>query len=85
MRREPIETRKAKLASIPTKEQPAGKRLNEPQGRPRVPTRLDWAPKGSSKAAGIALEVRAIAGLAEVQEPEARAVNRPGFVGGHLV
>jgi len=72
MRREPIETRKATLASILRKSLP-GVRLNEhmahPQGRPGVPARLQVGRRGNRvEAPGLALQIGALAGLAELQE-----------------
>ena len=67
MRREPIETRKATLASILRKSLP-GVRLNEhmahPQGRPGVPARLQVGRRGNRvEAPGLALSVWPLAGL----------------------
>ena len=65
--------RKATLASILRKSRP-GVRLNEhlehPEGDRRIPTRLqDGAGRHCLEAAGIALSVGTLAGLAQVQEP----------------
>ena len=73
MRREPIEVRKATLASILRKAR-HGVRLNEhlehADGHRRVPARLQDGPGGDRvEAAGIALPIGSLAGLAEVQEP----------------
>jgi hypothetical protein len=72
LRREPIETRKAALASVLRKSR-LGLRLNEHlahSGRPRgVPARLRARMRGDRvQAARLALPLRAIAGLAQVQE-----------------
>jgi hypothetical protein len=73
MRREPIEVRKATLASILRKSRP-GVRLNEHLRAPgwhcRVPTRLQDGPGGDRvEAARLALQVGTFTRLAEVQEP----------------
>ena len=74
LRREPIEVRKATLASILRKAR-HGVRLNEhlehPEGTLVVSARLqDGAGGDCLEAAGIALSFRPLAGLAQVQEPE---------------
>jgi bifunctional non-homologous end joining protein LigD len=73
LRREPIETRKATLASVLRKCRP-GLRLNEhlgtSGGRRRVPARLRARLRGHLvQAARLALSLRPLAGLAQVQEP----------------
>ena len=72
LRREPIEVRKATLASILRKSRPrcASERAHgAPRGRRRVPARLqDGAGGDRLKAAGFALPVGAFPRLAEVQE-----------------
>ena len=80
MRREPIEVRKATLASILRKSRP-GVRLNEhlehPDGAlvfaPRLQAGLG---RNRLEAVRLALPVGPFSGLAEVQEPEAPAVTR---------
>ena len=73
LRKEPIEVRKATLASILRKSRPgcAPERApGAPGGRPRIPTRLqDGAGRHCLEAVGIALSVGTLAGLAQVQEP----------------
>ena len=65
LRKEPIEVRKATLASILRKAR-HGVRLNEH----RLPARLqDGAGGNCLEAAGIAVSVGTLAGLAQVQEP----------------
>ncbi|MGZ5233983.1 MAG: hypothetical protein ACXWC3_28565 [Burkholderiales bacterium] len=70
----PIEVRKATLASILRKSR-YGVRLNEhlehPERRCRFPPRLQDGAGGGivSKRLGIALSVRTLAGLAQIQEP----------------
>ena len=72
MRREPIEVRKATLASILRKSRP-GVRLNEhlehPTARWCSPRLQDGRGGDRVEAARIALPVGPVAGLAEVQEP----------------
>ena len=73
LRREPIEMRKATLASILRKSRP-GVRLNEHLahdcGRDGFPARLPARLRGHRlQAAGLALPLRPLAGLAQVQEP----------------
>ena len=73
LRREPIEVRKATLASILRKSRP-GLRLNEHLehdcGLIGVPARLPAGLRGHRlQAAGLALSLRPLAGLAQVQEP----------------
>ena len=73
LRREPIEVRKATLASILRKAR-HGVRLNEHlaarRRADRVPARLqDGAGGHRLEAAGLALPLGALAGLAQVQEP----------------
>jgi hypothetical protein len=72
MRREPIETRKATLASLLRNGKP-GVRLNEhiahPKRRRRVSSRLQAGCRGDCvEAPRLALSVWPLAGLAEVQE-----------------
>jgi hypothetical protein len=72
MRREPIEVRKATLAS-PT-QRPTGRSRERTPGASgwarRVPARVPDGPGGDRvQAAGIALQIRPIAGLVQVQEP----------------
>ena len=72
LRREPIEVRKATLASILARAG-HGVRLNEhlehPTAASRLPARLqDGARRDRLETAGIALSVGAVAGLAQVQE-----------------
>jgi ATP-dependent DNA ligase len=73
LRREPIEVRKATLASILRKSRPrcASERAHgAPRGRRRVPARLQDGARGYRlETAGIALSVGEVAGLAQVQEP----------------
>jgi hypothetical protein len=67
LRREPLETRKATLASLLRGSLP-GLRLNE---RERIPARLQDGPRGHRvEEARLALSLRSFEGLAEVQEPE---------------
>jgi bifunctional non-homologous end joining protein LigD len=72
LRREPIEVRKATLASILRKSR-HGVRLNEHLEHPDGLTVFQHACKmgleGMSRRAGIALPIWAFTGLAEVQEP----------------
>ena len=79
LRREPIEVRKATLASILRKSRP-GVRLNEHlehDGADGLPARLqDGAGGHRLEAAGLALPIWPLARLAQVQEPEAPAVKR---------
>ena len=71
MRREPIETRKATLASLLRKGKP-GVRLNEhiahPDGAACSSTPARWGRGDRLEAPGIALSVGEVAGLAQVQE-----------------
>ena len=73
LRREPIEVRKATLASILRKSRPRRAPERAPGARLRpdgVPARLqDGAGRDRLEAAGIALPIRPIARLAQVQEP----------------
>ena len=74
LRREPIEVRKAMLASILRKAR-HGVRLNDhlehPEGRRRIPPRLQAGRGGDRvEALGVALPVRPVVGLAQVQESE---------------
>ena len=83
LRREPIEVRKATLASILRKSRPRGapeRAPGAPGGRRRLPARLqDGAGGDCLEAAGIALSVGPLAGLAQVQEPGgARGETRGG-------
>ena len=76
LRREPIEIRKATLASVLRKARP-GVRLNEhlahDGGRDGVPARLPARLRGHRlQAARLALPLRPLAGLAQVQEPGRR-------------
>ena len=80
MRREPIETRKATLASLLRNGKP-GVRLNEhiahSQRRRRVSSRLQAGRRGDCvEAPRLALSVWPHAGLAEVQESGSTAVRR---------
>ena len=73
LRREPIGVRKAMLASILRKSRP-GVRLNEhmeyPDGAVVFPARVQDGSRGDClEAAGIALSIGTLAGLAQVQEP----------------
>ena len=73
LRREPIEVRKATLASILRKSRP-GVRLNEhmehPEGHVVFPARLQDGARGDRlEAPGIALSIWQVARLAQVQEP----------------
>ena len=69
MRREPIETRKATLASLLRKAR-HGVRLNEHIAHPTAPpcssTPASWVPRDCVEAAGIAVQVGSFARLAEV-------------------
>jgi bifunctional non-homologous end joining protein LigD len=72
LRREPIETRKAALASVLRKSRP-GLRLNEhlahPEGHVVFQHACELGCEGDRvQAARLALPLRAIAGLAQVQE-----------------
>ena len=73
LRREPIEVRKATLASILRKSRPglrSERAPGTPRGRRRLSARLqDRAGGDCLQAPGLALSVGALAGLAEVQEP----------------
>ena len=80
LRREPLEVRKATLASILRKSR-HGVRLNEHLehdcGLTRVSARLqDGAGGHRLEAARLALPIRPLARLAQVQEPAAPAVRR---------
>lgn len=81
LRREPIEVRKAALASILRKSRP-GVRLNEHMEHPEGDVVFRHACKmglegDCFEAAGIALPIRALTGLAEVQKPK-RACGEAG-------
>jgi ATP-dependent DNA ligase len=68
LRREPLETRKATLASLLRGSLP-GLRLNEHLAHERIPARLQDGPRGHRvEAAWLALPERPVEGLAEVQE-----------------
>jgi ATP-dependent DNA ligase len=73
MRREPIETRKATLASPPTQGQAWGaseRAHSASQRRRRVSSRLQAGCRGNCvEAPRLALQVGPFAGLAQVQEP----------------
>ena len=82
MRREPIEVRKATLASHPAQGRP-GVRLNEhlehPDGADVFAARLQNGPRRHRvEAARLALQVGPIAGLAQVQKSHAPAVQTGG-------
>ena len=85
LRREPIEVRKATLASILRQEPARRAPERAPGARLRAdgfPARLqDGAGRDRLEAAGIALPIGPIAGLAQVQEP-ARAGGQAGGGGG---
>jgi hypothetical protein len=72
MRREPIEVRKATLASILGKRRP-GARLNEhlehPDGALVFAHACKLGVEGIVEATGVAISVGPVAGLAQVQEP----------------
>ena len=76
LRREPIEVRKATLASILRKAR-HGVRLNEHL----EPTPADLGLRHCLEAAGLALPLRPLAGLAQVQEPRS-AGGETGVRGG---
>ena len=80
LRREPIEVRKATLASILRKTRP-GVRLNEhiehPEGQVVFQPRLQDGARGDGlEEARVALQIGAFAGLAQFKNPEAPAVKR---------
>jgi hypothetical protein len=71
LRREPLETRKATLASL-LRGSLRGLRLNEPRPRwrERISARLQARVRGHRvEAARVALSLRPVEGLAQVQEP----------------
>ena len=85
LRREPIEVRKATLASILRKSRPRRAAERAPGARLRAdgfPARLPARLRGHRlEAAGLALPLRPFAGLAQVQEPGG-AGGPPGGRGG---
>ena len=80
LRREPLETRKATLASILRKSRPGRAAERAPGARLRadgLPARLPARLRGHRlQAARLALPLRPLAGLAQVQEPGCAAVRR---------
>jgi bifunctional non-homologous end joining protein LigD len=76
LRREPIEVRKATLASI-RRQSRHGVRLNEHLSQTVFQPRLqDGARRHRLETAGIALSVGAVAGLVKFKNPKAPAVKR---------
>jgi ATP-dependent DNA ligase len=76
LRREPLETRKATLASLlrGSLSGTASERAPRPRWRERIPPRLQDGPRGHRvEAARLALPLRSIEGLAQVQEPGVRS------------
>jgi hypothetical protein len=72
LRREPIEVRKATLASILRKSRPGvclNEHLEHAEGVVCSSTPAGWAGGDCLEAPGVALQVRPVSRLAEVQEP----------------